>query len=96
MATLTADGVNCSNGTLNGFYTGTTVTNTSYPIGSYFVGDKDYCANFALNAAIGTQWTQSGYPYRWIWYNPGGGASIAGTWRVRGYFSNSPLVQRTA
>lgn len=35
MATLTASGINCSNGTLDGQYTGSSGTNTSFPIGSY-------------------------------------------------------------
>jgi hypothetical protein len=96
MATLTSTGVNCSNGTLDGYYTGTAYNNTSYPLGSYFVGDKDSCASFNLNATMNTCWTSPTYPYRWIWYNPGNGTAIAGTWRNRGSIQQVNLVQRVA
>lgn len=98
MATLTSTGVNCSNGTLDGYYTGTSAFNTSYPLGTYFIGDRDGCAGaMVLNSTSSTQWSVPAYNYRWFWYNSGGGTAIAGTWRCRGSSSQAgPLLQRVA
>ena len=83
MATLTADGINCSNGTLNGFYTGSTANNTSYPLGSLLSGAFDGCSQtFYLNQAY-TLYVQNNAFARYpATYNTG--VALAGTWRVRG------------
>lgn len=101
MATLTADGVNCSNGTLNGYYTGTAYNNTSFPLGSYVVGDRDTClATMTLNQTSNVFYTNSGYQNRFTWFNYGGTtALVAGTWRNRGMINGGAgafLVQRVA
>lgn len=77
MATLTAAGINCSNGTLDGQYTGTASTNTSFPVGSYLFGAS---ANI-LNSSVTLYEQTVYYPFP-----PGGPArTLAGTWRARGY-----------
>ena len=75
MATLTATGINCSNGTLDGYYTGTSTSNTTYPIGSYLMG------NLSLGGVNSSQN---------VYINGGAvsatpGTICAGTWRTRGY-----------
>lgn len=90
MATLTAAGINCSNGQLDGFYTGTTAANTSYPIGSYV-----FCAAVSRgnpfpdvnNNLAGLYMYTSGLPtnnYIFGTYAGDPRATIAGTWRSRG------------
>lgn len=82
------------------FYTGSTSTNTSYPIGSYIVaasraGSSSFTA-VANNATITLQNVSGNY------FAKSGGTSCAGTWRSRGaisyegcgYYGN--LCQRTA
>ena len=81
MATLTASGIDCSNGTLNGQYTGTTYNNTSYPIGSYlligFLGYSPWQTNNA-SATIAIN------PYGPGFSDFGGSTVMSGTWRARG------------
>jgi len=106
MAILTADGLDASNGTLNGQYTGTTNINSTYPIGSLAcVVDISGTAAAALNATF-TFFTNTATSnvgqFRRI--NPGGAGAttIAGTWRVRGATQNTAgtntpyLLQRVA
>jgi hypothetical protein len=99
MATLTSTGINCSNGTLDGQYTGTTAQNTSYPIGSYLlVSASNITAFMNSNTTIYTP--QNGGVYLFT-YNPGTGSSvISGTWRSRGPWPagcfNGFLAQRVA
>lgn len=99
MATLTAAGINCSNGQLDGFYTGTTATNSSYPIGSYLggVSNLDPCTypipsinNPPPGSGLRTDGSTIGYGTAYA-------TAIAGTWRLRsnrniGHF----LFQRVA
>lgn len=109
MATLTASGVTTSNGQLDGFYTGSSNVNTSFPIGSY------------LGVADGIQTTASGWMnlttsvyvpvnnntfvtgqwYKITSFN--GASALSGTWKIRGWggmnnclYTNSGLVQRIA
>jgi len=100
MATLTATGINCSNGTLDGQYTGTTANNTSFPIGSY-VGlsprRSTSSSTISLNNNI------SVYAYSTVYGNNSGGSALSGTWRNRGplnddtcNFFSAWLVQRVA
>lgn len=80
MATLTSTGINCSNGTLDGQYTGTTANNTSFPIGSYVIlstQTNDPGINTNASASIYT----AGNPY---YSNTAGGSALSGTWRSRG------------
>lgn len=109
MATLTASGVTTSNGQLDGFYTGSTSTNTSFPVGSY------------LGVADGLQTIATGWMNRTTavyipvtnatfvagqWYKISsfsGASALAGTWSIRGWggtngcvYTNSGLVQRIA
>jgi hypothetical protein len=87
MATLTSTGINCSDGTLDGQYTGTVQNNTSYPIGSYLlVGYATYAAQ-----TVGRNGTMSVYnmlgfvPFAYMNANTFGSWSIlSGTWRQRG------------
>jgi hypothetical protein len=84
MATLTAAGINCSNGQLDGFYTGTAANNTSYPIGTYLgsVGNGAGCC-FGTplpNANMpGTGLRITGNNFKF----GAGTTGIAGTWRSR-------------
>lgn len=99
MATLTASGINCSNGTLDGQYTGTAAGNTSYPIGSYAIMYW-YCTCVGaqvLNYTMPGVFTNNSSAY-FSRFNPGGAgaAAVAGTWRSRGYVSGSYLLQRVA
>lgn len=99
MATLTATGINCSNGTLDGQYTGTTVNNSSYPIGSY-ISMNWYCTCFGaqvLNYTMPAVWVNSSSTY-FFRFSPGGSGAttVSGTWRSRGYISGSYLLQRVA
>jgi len=106
-AVLTADGLNASNGTLNGQYTGTTNTNSTYPIGSFICTvDVSCIAALALNAAAAAIYTNTAISNtgQFRRTNPGGAGltTIAGTWRVRGATvstagTNTPyLFQRVA
>lgn len=83
MATLTAAGINCSNGTLDGQYTGTTASNTSYPIGSYILVTLG-CAFVVANSSA-TLYSYTPYAV-FLNSNPGGSYIVlSGTWRSRGY-----------
>lgn len=83
MATLTSTGVNCSNGTLDGYYTGTTIANTSYPIGSYiFVGMQNYTSEVSKNASSTIYTSNSNAQFQNN--NSNSGSVVAGTWRARG------------
>jgi hypothetical protein len=102
VATLTASGINCSNGTLDGQYTGSAANNTTYPIGSFVAAlyaagplinqaQTVYCAN----SATGTQFSAvSGIVSPQV--------ALAGTWRSRGILAsinscyNAAIYQRVA
>ena len=98
MATLTASGVNCSDGTLNGQYTGTTVNYTSYPIGSFISRDYDTCtASPLLNQTLTPLWVNNTAYYAYYFNHGGAGTtSLPGTWRSRGFFGGYLLAQRVA
>jgi len=75
-------------------YTGSTNTNTSYPIGSYlFVSDQN--SNNPLNNTTVTVYNSSG-----VWYTFNTGTAVAGTWKTRGRDTNTYnsffLMQRIA
>lgn len=82
MATLTSTGVNCSNGTLDGFYTGSTAGNTTYPIGSYLFasGSSSYPPPNATYANATFSMHNSGTSFNTY----ASGSALAGTWRCRG------------
>jgi len=104
MATLTATGVTTSNGTLDGYYTGSSSSNTSFPVGSYIqMNAQNISSGVALNGSFtpklffnGGQYTFAG-PY-------GSGTAISGTWVCRGgiqdcgfgYLTKPELTQRIA
>ena len=101
MATLTSTGINCSNGTLDGQYTGSTPQNTSYPIGSYlFIGFSNVTAN--INATITPYCpANNGLVNLYTFSGAGtGSVAMAGTWRNRGGnpagCAYNPLIQRVA
>lgn len=102
MATLTAAGVNCSNGTLDGQYTGTSGANTSYPIGSYLGGvvNGDGCTFTAPNP--NNAFPGSGLRIlngTTFIYGTAVGLAVSGTWRSRASSlasSNIDLCQRVA
>jgi len=94
MATLTATGINTSNGTLDGFYTGSTTTTTSYPLGSYlFLSDQSSVA-YGINVTA-TVRNSGGDSFR-----NDTGTVCAGTWKSRGRDTNTynyfNLMQRIA
>ena len=96
MATLTSTGVNCSNGTLDGQYTGTTATNTSFPIGSYLSLNDDYGYAPNNNAAVTPR-----VGYVSTAFTTASGTALAGTWRSRGRigagaYGDAYLIQRVA
>lgn len=86
------------------FYTGTSSTNTSYPIGSYIIASGDVCAaGPAINASTTVYLKTGGSGTNGFFaYAPGAGtySAITGTWRNRGpsgaSFGSSYLMQRTA
>lgn len=83
MATLTATGVTTSNGTLDGFYTGSSATNTSYPIGSYVLinaGSGARLGNVNTSASVRVV-NLSGVQYQ---FTVSGGTVLSGTWVGRG------------
>jgi len=108
MATLTATGINTSNGTLDGFYTGTSATNSSFPIGTYLqcLGAGNPSQSIAaLNASATIRIYFNGGQYGGYTANFGSGTVLSGTWRCRGganadcpsgYLPNTIMVQRTA
>jgi hypothetical protein len=98
MATLTAAGINCSNGTLDGQYTGTSAVNTTFPIGTYV-----FCQSSPAGGAVGAVYVNSTMPY--VKTNTAGGlaqsafytssqasvsgfSNLSGTWRLRGSISH--------
>jgi hypothetical protein len=93
MATLTATGINCADGTLDGQYTGTTATNTVYPIGSYIMAlAGGFAGRIALNSPaiiyLNNSTAASGI---FQLSNPGGtgATTLTGTWRCRGSTSSA-------
>lgn len=83
-------------------YTGTSATNTSYPIGSYVLAANDPCGAGHAVSSTTTIYNRSGsgtpgiYSYA---VSPGTLAALTGTWRCRGAVQNggnSQLWQRTA
>ena len=97
MATLTSTGINCSNGTLDGFYTGTTTNNTTCPIGSYVVVNGAYTGGPTLNNSTPITILSA---QRYVFNS--GSPTLAGTWRSRGSVNAicgsdyGGLMQRTA
>lgn len=107
MATITASGINCSNGTLDGYYTGTTTTNTSYPLGSYLLLTGSYTNSPNVNSSAGTVYVYTagigGTPKVFGNSAVGTRTAISGTWSSRGGYTidgcgsvTGALVQRTA
>lgn len=89
MATLTAAGINCSNGTLDGQYTGTVANNTAYPIGSYLMT----AGGGAIPNGSSSLFKEGNAFYN---FNFGSSIALAGAWRQRGQASDlaSTLYQR--
>jgi hypothetical protein len=107
MATLTAAGINCSNGQLDGFYTGTAANNSSFPIGSYILCAQNGTLSSNLNATTAQIYMHTAGAVavnRAYSTNTGGTkVAIAGTWRSRGCtytdgcdVSTGMLTQRVA
>lgn len=108
MATLTATGINTSNGTLDGFYTGSSQTNTSFPIGSYLqcIGNNNVAlGTAALNSSVVPRIYFNGGQNNGYTANFAGGTVVSGTWRCRGgiganccsgYLPYAVMIQRTA
>lgn len=109
MATLTATGVTTSNGTLDGYYTGSTGTNTTFPIGSYLMFSDGYnsvnpatiSATVPLYVPVNNNTYAAGSRIKDSTFN--GGSALAGTWRIRGWGGEVScqvvtvgLAQRTA
>jgi len=83
MATLTASGVTTSNGQLDGFYTGSTGNNSTFPIGS-IVCMKNGNVTVAQASTPYSPGTAASYDF---WSSAGqasGSVALAGTWRSRG------------
>ena len=82
-------------------YTGTTVANATYPIGSYvFVHDVASTGPYTVNSTL-TIWSPGVNEFRFGSTGTGGSSvALTGTWRVRGNNSTSGdgqfLAQRTA
>jgi len=101
MATLTADGINCSNGTLNGQYTGAAANNNVYPIGSILTWLWDGCSTpYYLNQTVTDSLFVSNNASFVAYYNFGGGGvtTLAGSWKTRGGTGSGAfaLIQRFA
>ena len=85
MATLTAAGVNCSNGQLDGLYTGATANNTSYPIGSYLwiaLGASTLMINSSFTAYTTNNSSANRFSSISGIFSPS--VALAGTWKHRG------------
>lgn len=102
MATLTASGVTTSSGQLDGYYTGSTANNTSYPLGSVI---NMYVVSGAptLNSAVTPYTRNNSSTFNFFfngWDSPQ--VAIAGTWRSRGIgdynscYYRAMLLQRVA
>lgn len=84
MATLTASGVTTSSGQLDGFYTGSTATNTSFPIGSYVYINAATSSQLGnVNTAVSVRVSNSGLQNRYQ-FTVYGGSVLSGTWSNRG------------
>jgi hypothetical protein len=81
------------------FYTGSTAQNTSYPIGSYLLGELGGGVPFDVNASA-TMYTPNNSDLTRITINGSSGTgsvSMSGTWRSRGSTNSAGWVmQRTA
>lgn len=99
MATLTASGINCSNGTLDGQYTGTTSNITTYPIGSFVTRNYQGCCSPSLLNATVTCYvtTNAATAFNFLFSGGAGTNLVSGTWRCRGYTTSGVImVQRVA
>lgn len=80
------------------FYSGSTATNTSFPIGSYLLANN-LSGGITNNSSQVIYVSSGGSPTSYYTYNPGGGVStVSGTWRARGSLDgqNITLFQRVA
>ncbi len=93
MATLTASGLNASDGTLNGQYTGTDSQASSLPIGSFvntLNGTVPLPGRIDVNGTVPYIKYRTTNDYLRVYYAPSstasvsGYANLAGTWRSRG------------
>lgn len=104
MATLTSTGVTTSNGTLDGYYTGSSSTNTSFPLGAFVLSGVNLFDGDILSNSSRNLWCANSNNYLYLVSNsnPGGRTAVGGTWRARGSFpvdsgaSVNVLMQRTA
>lgn len=92
-ATLTSTGINCSNGTLDGLYTGTTRNNSTFPIGSYVATNYSFTGVQMLYPnETNTVYSPGTGTYAQNFSNNAGGpgsVACAGTWRSRGQCADS-------
>jgi hypothetical protein len=97
MATLTASGINCSDGTLNGYYTGTD-SQASHPIGAFVYAITGNAGTVSgrcdVNGTVPYIKYRTANDYQRVLYGPSSTASLsgwgnlAGTWRSRGGLYN--------
>jgi hypothetical protein len=84
------------------YYTGSTVNNTTFPVGSYIAATDP--GNIWTNATTPPYVQTTGNNNTFQGYNPGAGwTALAGTWRSRGHCADFPpcgspfmILQRTA
>ena len=83
------------------YYTGTSATNGSYPVGSYIMGNESFTNTLNSSAAVWLSPSASNITF--VNFQGGGNwISVAGTWRSRGAVSYpcgpriGTLLQRTA
>ena len=87
------------------FYTGSSETNTSFPIGSYLQSLYNFQVGSSLNSSVTVRLYYNGGQYGGYAVNAASGTILSGTWRNRGgVFADCPsgyrpyavMVQRTA
>jgi hypothetical protein len=87
--TITGTGVSFpSNGTIEGFYTGSTINNTSFPIGSYIYAQNTNAAYLPLQNTSDLVYISSGACQNIFSYHTapsGGPVTLTGTWVCRGF-----------
>jgi hypothetical protein len=89
-----------SNGNMEGFYTGSNKTNTSFPIGTilFTVGFGGVCSAVYLNTSGAATIAINCFCQFGFQYPSSGSLSLSGTWVCRGYGYGCgfPFIQRIA